>query len=57
MLTQLISLKPQSQVHVQGEADVTPIGCYLTMPGSPHMTVIKLQMLRTKPENETSLKW
>ena len=55
MLTKLISIKSQSQVHEQGEAYVTPMGCHLTMPGSTHITVIKLHMLRT--QNWERLRW
>ena len=52
MLIELISFKSQSQVHEQGEAYVTPMGCHLRMPGSTHITVKKLHMLRTETESD-----
>ena len=57
MLIELISFKSQSQVHEQGEAYVTPMGCHLTMPGSTHITVIKLHMLRTQTESDFAEVW
>ena len=57
MLIELISFKSQSQVHEQGEAYVTPMGCHLTMPGSTHITVIKLHMLRTQTESDYAETW
>ena len=57
MLIELISFKSQSQVHEQGEAYVTPMGCHLTMPGPTHITVIKLHMLRTQTESDYAETW
>ena len=57
MLIELISFKSQSQVHEHGEAYVTPMGCHLTMPGSTHITVKKIHMLRTQTESDYAETW
>ena len=33
------------------------MGCHLTMPGSTHITVIKLHILRTETENDYAETW